>query len=399
MKTITRITIFILLFIIVGCSLVKNSKYRAVQTKEIYQSEKLLNINNVKSFGDYYAILIYVDRYTNLNRLETPRLDVEALSEVLTTRYTFKETRIVDNPKNSDELIAILDEFTKKLKKEDNLLIYYAGHGSYSKETDIGFWQLKDAKIDSRVGWISLNQAINYTLNLMPARHVLVLSDSCYSGALVRDSGIKMEKQPNPEDEEYYSKLYKIKSRNALTSGTLQPVMDNDPTNPNHSVFANGLLFMLKQNSKSVFTLGEKYPEIKRYVQLQTEEQIPIYKDIKKTGHEMGGDFIFIDRKNLKRESRERESTYKNLESKGVSTELPILKEIKKISNRVIIDDFENTDSSVKIREQAKERGIKSKNRDKRLPLNEKSFIIEEQFQKGPFKEDFSFIKKVDSIF
>ncbi len=40
--------------------------------------------------------------------------------------------------------------------------------------------------------------------------------------------------------------------------------------------------------------MEEKFPKIKRYIELKAK-QTPQYSDIAKTGHEMGGDFIFID--------------------------------------------------------------------------------------------------------
>jgi hypothetical protein len=188
--------------------------------------------------------------------------------------------------------LEVLDNFKNRLNSSDNLLIYYAGHGSKN-----GYWQLSDAKQRSRVGWISVKEAINQTLKEMRSKHILVVADSCYSGFLTRD-GVSMDNL-SPNDKRYYSKLYAMKSRNVLTSGGLQPVLDQDPTNPNHSVFANGFLKMLQKNSRAIFSLEEQYPKVKRYVRLNSEEQIPLYGDVKLTGHEDGGDFIFLDRKSM----------------------------------------------------------------------------------------------------
>ena len=262
--------------------------YRTIQRSTIVANhgEKY----KVKDFGNYYALLIYVEDYLNLKDLKTPKKDVEAISRILKNRYGFIETKIVKNPKNSDALIKVLDEFKNRLKEHDNLLIYYAGHGSKN-----GYWQLSSAEQKSRVGWISIKEAINQTLQEMHSKHVLVVADSCYSGYLLRN-GVSLNNL-NTNDKKYYSKLYEIKSRNVLTSGGLQPVLDRDPTNPNHSVFANGFLMMLKKNSRAIFSLEEQYPKVKRYVQLNSESQIPLYGDVKLSGHEDGGDFIFLDRK------------------------------------------------------------------------------------------------------
>ena len=251
-----------------------------------------LKSTQTKEFGDYYALLIYVDDYINLPKLETPKYDVEALANILKSRYGFKETKLVSNPKNSDELVAILDSYADKMNSKDNLLIYYAGHGSFEERMKEGFWQLKDAKERSRVGWISVKSAINNTLNIINAKHILVMSDSCYSGAILRKSGASLPF--NLDDIRYYREIYQKKSRTALTSGGLEPVLDGSPLNPNNSIFSNALLYTLKKNKKPIFSLEEKFPEIKRYIKLKAN-QTPQYSDIARTGHEMGADFIFVD--------------------------------------------------------------------------------------------------------
>jgi len=283
--------LFILIFVNIGCvqtGLNRGTKVTPNQTQQRNKAPKTQN------FGDYHALLIYVDDYKYLPKLETPKNDIEAVAKILKNRYGFKGVTIVPNPKNSDELVAILDKLTKKMSDNDNLLIYYAGHGDYIQKGDMGFWQLKDARKDSRVGWISVKQAINFTLSQMRAKHILVISDSCYSGAILRKGGAKLG--VNRADMHYYKEIYQKKSRTALTSGALEPVSDGDPLNPNHSVFTNGFLYALQNNQKPIFTLEEKFSDIKRYVRIKSDMQTPLYSDIAKTGHDMGGDFIFVDR-------------------------------------------------------------------------------------------------------
>ncbi|SFV67139.1 Polysaccharide deacetylase, caspase activity [hydrothermal vent metagenome] len=281
--------LFILIFTNVSC--LQTEPNRGVKIIPNYAQQRNITSKS-QNFGNYHALLIYIDDYTYLNKLETPKYDVEATAKILKERYGFKTT-IVSNPKNSDELVEILDKLSQKITPNDNLLIYYAGHGHYIKKANAGYWQLKDARKDSRVGWISIASAINNTLNLMSAKHILVISDSCYSGAILRKSDARLG--VNREDMRYYTQLHQKKSRNALTSGGLEPVLDGDPINPNHSIFTNGLLYSLQNNTKPIFVLEEKFSEIKRYIKLKAD-QTPQYSDIAKTGHEMGGDFIFVDR-------------------------------------------------------------------------------------------------------
>jgi len=288
------ILLSIVLILTIGC--VNKEQHRGVQTVFTNTRSNGTIIKNnrkvqTKQFGEYYALLIYVDDYTNLPKLETPRYDIEKIEEILKSRYGFKETNIVSNPRNGDELIEVLDNYITKIKRDDNLLIYYAGHGSFEERMGAGFWQLKDARENSRVGWIPIESAINNTLNMINAKHILVISDSCYSGAILRKGGTRLVLN---QDDIYYNEIHQKRSRTALTSGGLEPVLDASKTDPNHSVFVNALFNTLQNNKKHLFSLEEKFPEIKRYIKLNAN-QTPQYSDIARTGHEMGGDFIFVD--------------------------------------------------------------------------------------------------------
>mgnify|MGYP001364266625 FL=1 len=74
---------------------------------------------------------------------------------------------------------------TKKLKENDNLLIYYAGHGELDKSENRGYWLPVNASTKSRAEWIS-NQRIVDRVKATKAKHVLLMVDSCFSGSLMR---------------------------------------------------------------------------------------------------------------------------------------------------------------------------------------------------------------------
>ena len=174
----------IIIILILLTSLIFAESYRTIQRNTTIHANNGA-VHKVKDFGNYHALLIYVEEYKHLGNLKTPKKDVEAVAEVLKNRYGFVETKIVPNPQNGDELLDVLDDFKNRLNENDNLLIYYAGHGSKN-----GYWQLSIAKKNSRFGWISVKEAINKTLSSMRSKHILVVADSCYSGVLTR-SGIE----------------------------------------------------------------------------------------------------------------------------------------------------------------------------------------------------------------
>ncbi len=288
--------------------LVMLSCFSYAQTRDVVRNMPIdleqKHLGKVSDFGSYHALLIYVEEYDILRDLKTPKNDVENIAEILTNRYGFesKNVKILRNPGNGDDLIEAFSEFSKTLQKSDNLLIYYAGHGSKN-----GFWQLSEARKDIEIGWISISFIINMKLKQMRAKHILVVSDSCYSGVLTRD-GVKID-DLSPTDKNFYTKLNSYKSRTALSSGADTPVLDDDGNGgvSKHSVFANGFIQMLQDNKKSIFSLEDRWAKVKRYVMVNTPEnlhQIPQYGDIRNTGHRDGGDFIFIDHKVLAQQSQ-----------------------------------------------------------------------------------------------
>jgi len=281
------------------------------------------NYNTIDDFGNYYAILIYVEDYTHFKKLKTPKNDVIDIAKILEDRYGFK-IKILDNPKNADALIKALVEFTNKLTSKDNLLIYYAGHGS-----EDGYWQLKDADTNG-VGWIPVEFAVNKTIKNILAKHIVVISDSCYAGYLTRGEDGNNINNITINDKKYYSKLQQLKSRTVFASGGDEPVADKDPTNPTHSAFASGVIEMLNKNNKAIFSLEEKFFIVKKHVMGVVPNQTPLYKDIKYSGFDDGGDFIFIDRKSV--------YAHKDrnvLEPKSEITSSSISQKIPKVDNRI----------------------------------------------------------------
>ena len=85
-----------------------------------------------------------------------------------------------------------MGELRASLSYDTNLLIYYAGHGIVDPVTGRGYWLPVDAKQSNSVNWVS-NDDITDMLKVIPAHHILVVADSCYSGTLVRAVPVNLE--------------------------------------------------------------------------------------------------------------------------------------------------------------------------------------------------------------
>lgn len=239
--------------------------------------------------GNYYALIIGNNDYTNLPQLKTAINDAKSVDEVLRNKYGFK-TKLLVNA-NRYQILAALHDIRKTLDKDDNFLIYYAGHGDLDQSADRGYWLPVDADLNNTANWIS-NVAITDMLNTLPAKHVMVIADSCYSGTMTRTAVPRMDTQIPADIQEKWLKLMsKTRSRTALTSGGVQPVLDSGGNN--HSIFAEVFLNTLKSN-KGLLQGYSLYRQISQGVSTRSGQfQTPEYAPIKHSGHETG-QFFFV---------------------------------------------------------------------------------------------------------
>ena len=237
-------------------------------------------------FGRYHALVIGINAYEDerLSRLETPVNDASAVHDLLLREYGF-ESRLLLNP-TRDELVGALEKLRNELSESDNLLIYYAGHGQLDAVTDEGFWLPVDAESDDRTKWVPISR-VTSTLKGMFAKHVLVVADSCYSGALTREGPVVRPGGAARDAE--LRRISGLRARMALTSGGLEPVYDGG--GDGYSVFARAFLEALRDNDRALDGYG-LYSRLRQQV-VMAAEQTPQYSQIRLSDHE-GGDFIFV---------------------------------------------------------------------------------------------------------
>jgi uncharacterized caspase-like protein len=161
---------------------------------------------------------------------------------------------------------------------QDNLLIYYAGHGEL--RNDKGYWLPVDADFEM-TNWIS-PAWIKDTLLDHPARRTLVIADSCYSGALAR--GVVPDA----------SKAKEKRSRLVISSGGTAPVIDS--ADGQHSLFTRALLDVLGDTGK-VETVQSLFARIRARVndaaRRAGREQNPELAVLAEVGDE-GGTYYFV---------------------------------------------------------------------------------------------------------
>lgn len=245
-------------------------------------------------FGKFYALVIGNADYKAYPGLKTPINDAKSVELVLRERYGFKTNLLVNA--NRHQIMSALNEMNKRLTDKDNLLIYYAGHGEIDKATQSAYWLPTDAEVGNPANWIS-SQSITEYLGIMSARHIMVVADSCYSGAL---TGSAVARLPTGMDESKREKWLKVmntrKARTVLTSGGVKPVMDEG--GGEHSIFANAFLKVLRGNKRQIMEDYDLYRDVANQVESASVkagfQQTPQYAPLQHAGHE-GSPFFFVE--------------------------------------------------------------------------------------------------------
>jgi len=243
--------------------------------KTIQPVEQLLPESN------YYALIIGNDTYqdTEIPSLEHPISDATQLYNILTTDYVF-EPKNVTFLKNATyvQLIEAFDNLSNKITPEDNLLVFYAGHGYWDVKKNLGYWLPVDARKSNTAFWIA-NSRISDYMSSIKSKHTLLIADACFSGSIFKTRSAFSDAQPA------INKLYEMPSRKAMTSGTLKEV-------PDVSVFLQFLVKRLGEFKEKYISADILFSSFRQAV-LNNGKTEPQYGTIQGAGDE-GGEFIFI---------------------------------------------------------------------------------------------------------
>jgi hypothetical protein len=250
-----------------------------------YVSESSAASGELKITGAYYALLIGINKYQDpqLPDLDHPVKDAESLYNVLVANYLFDPQNVIllKNVTRSD-INDAFDLLAQKITPEDNLLIFYAGHGWWDEKANIGYWLPSDAKHNLKADWFRNSTLCDYIMEIN-SRHTLLITDACFGGSIFKTRGISLEAP------KAIQMLYDLPSRKAMTSGTMTEV-------PDRSSFVKYLVERLYENKEKCISSEQLFASF-RIAVINNSDVIPQYGEIKNVGDE-GGDFIFIRRDN-----------------------------------------------------------------------------------------------------
>lgn len=266
-------------------------KMRSVDSRPAGIQRSLGELRNTSS-GSYHAIVIGNSLYHYMESLDTPTNDAKVIAQLLSERYGFQVRLLLDATR--EQIMLALHDAKRTLTAQDNLLIYYAGHGDVDEASGRAFWLGVEADRDTRTGWLEADH-IRAKIKEMSAKHVLLVADSCFSGAITHPKTTTIGRGLN---ETRLRVQWNRRARMVLTSGEVTPVADS-AGDANHSVFARYFIQVLRQNDNvmsgemlshelSGRMLAQPIP-----VGKNGQRQRPTYSTLQDANHDIG-DFFFV---------------------------------------------------------------------------------------------------------
>lgn len=232
-----------------------------------------------------FALLIGNNAYRSpVPELETAINDVTAIGAELRNKLGY-EVKVVQNAGRKD-MVDALNDLIRTTGKDDSVVIMYAGHGYLNEKTKAGYWIPTDATTSSPDKWVS-NDTIARALRNIPAKQVMLVSDSCYSGSLTKEG-----KQVNTGAISREQTLTR-RSVLAFSSGGDEPVTDEG--HDDHSIFSWNMIAALQ--SIEAETSGQQLHASIKAAVAEEYPQVPQYGTVNSAGHAEGGEYLLTPKK------------------------------------------------------------------------------------------------------
>lgn len=248
-----------------------------------------------EAFGDYHALIIGINNYDHWPDLEYAQGDAADMYRILVDRYGFdaeNSVTLLGSEATRQRILSELTSMLESLTATDNLLVFFAGHGQLNPLTESGFWIPSGGDLYDESGWIRFSTILEYLeAPNVQAKNVVVVTDSCYGGAIARSGPTPGQKTPDDGISRYESALLSIattRSRQVIASGGYHEV-------PDRSEFAELLKTALEENTLRAIDLEYLFYRDIHGSLSSAGEQRPIMSRVT-TGMDRNGQFVLVNR-------------------------------------------------------------------------------------------------------
>ena len=206
--------------------------------------------------GKDYALLFAIDTYDHWPGLRYPRVDAMNVRRDLEDIYGF-QVELIHNPTKADILRELHRYAQKEYAPEDQLLIFFAGHGDFDEVSNMGYLVSRDTKKPEddnvRLTYFSHSYFRDF-IDRMSCKHIFLVMDTCYSGTFDEQLAMRGETEnvSNSLSRVDIERIMTYTTRWYLTSGANEQVPDDSP-------FIRALLNALRSKGgrDNVLTLKE----------------------------------------------------------------------------------------------------------------------------------------------
>ncbi len=197
--------------------------------------------------GRFVVAVVGIDDYRHWPKLDNAVADALGMAEILTEKFGFVAPvpPLVDGEATKQRIEELVkDDLRDVLEESDNLVLFFAGHGHTrvdrvgETELETGYLVPVEAAAGSEEKWsryIEIDSLLK-EVGTLPARHILVVLDSCHSGFALSGAQ-KLRNMPR-----YERSLATKVSRKVVTSARRdEQAIDSGPV-ANHSLFTGSLI-------------------------------------------------------------------------------------------------------------------------------------------------------------
>ncbi len=265
---------FLVIMIVLGTVIMFGEEQRGLKNT-------IQKLDQNAGVGKQYAVLIGINKYKYWMPLKNPVKDVKDIKEILQSDYYIDQFfELYDEQATKVSILTLFQDLINTVKVDDSVFIFYAGHGHLDNLTNSGFWIPVDGGVNqlAQENWIG-NSSIRGLIGNIKSKHVLLISDSCFSGDLL-NAHRGLSDQIN---NDYFKNAYSKYSRQILTSGASETV-------PDASEFALQLKYFLRGNNKPIIDPLMMFNDIRTGMGKTT----PMFGTIAGAGHQEGASFLFF---------------------------------------------------------------------------------------------------------
>ena len=174
------------------------------------------------SAGTKRALLIGINKYKAVPKLQGSLNDIETMRQILLTRWGFADKNIVvltDEAATRDGMLAALEQLAKVAGPNDTVYFHYSGHGSQVDDLngDEPDDHLDETLVpqDGRTPGIRdiTDDELDAIFARMAAKNAFIVLDSCHSGTATRSLDIRTRSVPQDSRIDIYKKAEEAKPK------------------------------------------------------------------------------------------------------------------------------------------------------------------------------------------